>query len=340
MACNSGVATVNRSHVISSIDALAGQLQASSRLARALSRPTHAYLFAGPAHSGKRTAAKLFAQALLCDDPIAAGCGHCPQCLAVLGDRHPDLRFWDIPEGEKTFKVEQVRELIVAVARRPYQGRRSVHILPAVDATAPAGANALLKTLEEPPPTATLILLARDVDAMLPTLVSRCQVISFGLTPTEVIEDYLRSHFAAPTGSAADHFRRLAVRADGRIGRAIELASTIQSPEPPVDLPPGPGIPGLVWADKHAAMVGTDQQSAVIALVAWLRDAAWLSAGGGWERVINTADAERLRTIAPARSAENWIALAEAAELARDQLERHANARLVFDKLARAFGEH
>jgi hypothetical protein len=290
-------------------------------------RPSHAYLFVGPAHTGKRTAALLLARGLVCEQ---GGCGTCAACRMVMGEGHPDVRVWDVPEGEKTFKVEQVRELVAAVQRRPFQAPRQVHILAALDLTQPAGTNALLKTLEEPPPTTTLILLARELDNVLPTLVSRCQVVTFGLTPPETIEAYLQAH----QGVDATRARLIAHQAEGRIGRAITLAKEPPAPPPAIELPAGPGMAAIAWADRLAALPGPEQQAQLAAMITWLRDAAWLAAGGGPERVVRADDLARLHGAA-ALPPEHWVAMAEAVEAARDQLERHANARLVLDHLAR-----
>ncbi|MDB5100139.1 MAG: polymerase delta prime subunit [Cyanobacteria bacterium RYN_339] len=325
MACNSGAATGSSLHPL---DSLAGQPQASSRLTRALLRPSHAYLFVGPTGVGKRTAAMLFARALICDQ---RGCGTCATCRMVLGGGHPDVRVWDVPEGEKTFKIEIVRELVSAVQRRPFQAERQVHILAALDQTQPAGANALLKTLEEPPSSTTLILLARELENVLPTLVSRSQVVTFGLTPPEAIEAHLR----AALGLDATRARLIAHQAEGRLGRAITAATEPPAPPPLIELPPGPGLEAIAWADKLAALPGPDQQLHLAAMLTWLRDAAWLAAGGNAERVVRADDMARLHGAAAARPAEQWVRLAEAVEAAREQLERHANAKLVLDHLAR-----
>jgi hypothetical protein len=309
------------------LDILAGQPQASARLARALLRPSHAYLFAGPAHTGKRTAALAFAQGLICEQ---GGCGGCAACRMVVGEGHPDVRVWDVPEGEKTFKVEAVRELVSAVQRRPFQAPRQVHILAALDQTQPAGTNALLKTLEEPPPTTTLILLARDLENVLPTLVSRCQVVPFGLTPPEAIEAHLKGKLALDATRA----RLIAHQAEGRLGKAITLATEPPVPAPPIEFPAAPGMEAVAWADRLAGLPGAEQQAYLQAMLTWLRDAAWLAAGGSAARVVRTDDLARLQGAA-AHPPERWVAMAEAVEAARDQLERHANARLVLDHLAR-----
>lgn len=281
----------------------------------------------GPAEVGKRTAALLFAQAINCLHPETGGCGSCRECTAIIAGNHPDVRVWDVPEGEKTFKIEQVRELQHAVSFHPYQGRRKVHILAAMDAIGPAGANALLKTLEEPPPETVLVLLATSLDTVLPTLVSRCQVLQFGLMPVEAIAEALTLR----RGVEAETAMAIAFQSQGRLGRAFTLAEAGAAPAQAPVLP-GPGDV-LAWSDAMAARPEPEQKAALDELLTLLRDAA-LVASGAPEQPLRHA--ERARAIAPTGSVTTWLARARQVEAARERLERHANARLVFDDLARA----
>lgn len=214
-----------------------------------------------------------------------------------MGPGHPDLRLWDVPEGEKTFKVEQVRELIGAVGRKPFSRPRQVHVLGNLDAVNPAGANALLKTLEEPPPTTTLVLLAADLEGVLPTIVSRCQLVSFGAEAAP-----------APTAEA-----------------------------PPLPRPGGT----LAWTDELAGKPADDLQARLQALLAWVADVALVAAcaeAGQAPPVQRLRHPDRLaeaQGLADAAPVGTWLARAQAVEEARDALARHANARLVLDRLAR-----
>ncbi len=165
----------------SAFDDLAGQPKAAAFLKAAASSGafSHAYLFAGPAGSGKKTAAKALASAIVCED---GGCGTCAACQRVRRGSHPDVRAYE-PEGAASYMVEQVRELIHEVTLAPIEARRKVYILDRAEALGSQAANALLKTLEEPPEDAVLILLASSYDAVLPTIASRCQVVRFSRIP-------------------------------------------------------------------------------------------------------------------------------------------------------------
>lgn len=262
-------------------------------------RPSHAYLFTGPAPEAKRAAAIAFAAALLCEAPRPDGdaCGACVTCRAVAGPGHPDLRLWDVPEGEKTFKVDHVRELISAVGRKPFSRPRQVHVLGNLDAVNPAGANALLKTLEEPPPTTTLVLLASDLEGVLPTIVSRCQLVSFG-----------------------------AEAAQGGTAEAPPL------PPPGGALAWTDALAGKPAEELVARLEALVRWLADVALVAACAEAGQAPPLHQLRHPERLAEAQGL---ADAASVATWLARVEAVEAAREALGRHGNARLVLDRLAR-----
>lgn len=158
-------------------DDLIGQPRVASFLGAAVrsGAVSHAYLFVGPSGAGKKTAAKALACAVVCDD---GGCGTCPACQRVRKGFHPDVRTFQ-PEGAATYMVEQIRELIHDVTLAPIEAKRKVYVIDHAETLGQQSANALLKTLEEPPSDAVLVLLATTFDSVLPTIASRCQVVRF-----------------------------------------------------------------------------------------------------------------------------------------------------------------
>ncbi len=146
--------------------------------------PSHAYLFHGPAGSGKREVARALATALL-----AAGATNAETVPErVQRDSHPDLT-WVRPSGAAEMLVGDIEEPVVAAATRtPFESRRRVFVIEAAETMNDQAANRLLKTLEEPPPFAHLVLLTERLADVLPTIVSRCQLVRFDPLPPEAIE--------------------------------------------------------------------------------------------------------------------------------------------------------
>ena len=146
-------------------------------------RASHAYLFLGAPGSGKLDAAWALAQALLCEragedgdaSPTLAGaaCGSCDACVRVARHTHPDVHLL-APESATGYLINQTRELLEDVALAPIRARGKVYIIDRAEQLRANTANALLKTLEEPPAGVTFILLGTSAEVILPTIVSRC----------------------------------------------------------------------------------------------------------------------------------------------------------------------
>ena len=147
-------------------------------------RVSHAYLFCGPAGSNKTQAAYAFARAILCEGDPCADCEGCTSqaCRHIVRKAHPDVHYL-APEGAQGYVVDQIRDVMADTLLAPIQAKRKVYIIDRVDLLGTAAANAFLKTLEEPPSDVVLILLGRMRESVLPTIVSRCQVVPFRHIP-------------------------------------------------------------------------------------------------------------------------------------------------------------
>jgi DNA polymerase-3 subunit delta' len=205
------------------VEATAEQPGARAALAAAMrSGPAHAYAFVGPAGSGKRAAARAFAAALLATgvaDP-AASAGVWRRALADPSP-HPDLT-WLRPPGNQHLVDDVRRELIAAVVYRPFEGERRVFVVEAADAMAEESQNALLKTLEEPPSYAHLILVTAEPAALLETVRSRCATVAFAPLPRATLERRLAAELP---GRPPDGIAALAALAGGDLGRARLLGT-------------------------------------------------------------------------------------------------------------------
>ena len=142
--------------------------------------PAHAYLFLGPAAVGKYGVARWFVQSLLCTGE-ARPCGVCKSCRTLADANHPDLQVLQPLDGKTTIAVEQVRTAISFFNTRPYAGAFKALIIRDGRHLGTEAQNALLKTLEEPPPFGLILMLAEREEDVLETILSRCQTVRFGL---------------------------------------------------------------------------------------------------------------------------------------------------------------
>ena len=177
-------------------------------------RPAHAYLLHGPAGTGKRAAARDFAAQLLARDSESAR-------TRVLHGTHPDLT-WVAPSGAHEMLRRDVQESVVAAASHtPFESSHRVFVLERADTMNDEAANALLKTLEEPPPYVVLLLLTDNPSQVLPTISSRCQPVRFDPLPAAELAQKLQSRGIDPETATA--CARLSL-GDGE--RALTLALT------------------------------------------------------------------------------------------------------------------
>jgi DNA polymerase-3 subunit delta' len=193
-------------------------------------------VLAGPAGIGKRLTAVAVAQALNCLEPrlttddqglttddrrltTTDACGVCPACTRIARGVHPDVVI--VQPGESgTIKVDQVRDIVDRAAYRPFEGRRRAVIVDDADALVPAAQNALLKTLEEPPPSSVFMLVTARPDVLLPTVRSRCPQLRFRpLSPSDIASVLIAR------GYSDSDARAVAATADGSVARALEASA-------------------------------------------------------------------------------------------------------------------
>ncbi|MCG3173420.1 MAG: hypothetical protein GMKNLPBB_01617 [Myxococcota bacterium] len=199
---------------------LIGQDEALGVLRRTLDsgRLAHAWLFAGPPGVGRKTAANGLAATLLCERQVWDGCGECRSCRRRMNGNHTDLE--TIRPRGVNIRIEQIREELIPSAQRgPLEAPYKVFIIENAEALRTESANALLKTLEEPPASCVFILAAPGPRSVLPTIVSRCRTLRFTPVPSNLIAAWLEDKHGAAPGTA----ERLARYCAGRPAEALEL---------------------------------------------------------------------------------------------------------------------
>lgn len=180
---------------------------------------SHAYLLNGEDGSGKMTLAKAFAKALLCE--TYEGCGQCTPCRQADTGNHPDLIY--ITHEKYEIRVDEIRQGInETIDIKPYSSNYKIYIVDDADRMNVGAQNALLKTLEEPPEYAVILLLTNNKDRLLETILSRCVCMSLGTVPEDQIRAYLKEHIQADE----DMIEFAVSFSLGNLGKAIHVATT------------------------------------------------------------------------------------------------------------------
>jgi DNA polymerase III subunit delta' len=342
-------------------------------LARALERDRlpPALLLSGPEGVGKKMVALAVAQAALCERaPVAEACGECRHCRRIAvaasverlseqrqeADRHPDedvfrnfrlhpdlvlAEGWWLtrtgrPRSEPEIRVDQVRDLIREVSGTPYEARRRVFVVDDAHSMNEAAQNALLKSLEEPPPRSHLVLVTASPLGLRQTIRSRCQVLSFGPLPRETVAAFLRER----NGLDEEEALLRAGLAGGSLGGAAAfesqvyrearegLLSLLERAADQDALSRMEAAETLEQADDPALLLTT--------LRSLLRDVAAARAGAATASLVNSDVADRLGALARGPLGDRAASLAERAGEARAALAGFANKLLTFDLLVDA----
>lgn len=296
----------------------------------------HAYLLSGAEGVGRRTLALRLAQAINCPQPAAPGepCRTCRTCRQIEAMQHPDLGVVQAEEGGSTLKVDQVRELLYSLALRPYDARYRVALLLRFEQAHNAAANALLKTLEEPPSNVVIILTADSPEGLLPTIVSRCSVLRLRPSPLEALQTWLEREHGLP----AEQARALAHVSGGRTGQALRLqrspelyaeyASRVQDLQKLLQA-------GQVQRFAYAKSISEKRTVVRELLQVWLsfwRDVL-LTSLGSRAPLVNLEHAPAIQALAAALPPETIQRTVEAHQRTIDLLERNANLRLALEVL-------
>jgi DNA polymerase-3 subunit delta' len=296
----------------------------------------HAYLFTGPQGVGRRTLALRLAQALNCLQPPAPGeaCYACRICVQTEKMQQPDLSVVQSERIGGTLKVEQIRELQHDLALHPYEARYRVAALLRFEEAHPSAMNALLKTLEEPGPQVVIVLTAESAERLLPTIVSRCEILRLKPLPMEVVDQGLQNLWGLP----AEKARLLAHLSGGRPGYALRLHQDPQQLEQ-----------RNVWLEKqhdllsqnrgerfeYAETLAKDKDLLRGALLVWSsfwRDVL-LKATGSSTPITNLDRNEEVERLASLVGMHSAYQIVSALQRSLGQLDRNVNPRLLTEVL-------
>jgi len=317
------------------LDCILGQEGAINQLRAALQNKiiSHAYLFLGPAGVGKRLTAYSFAAALNCQSPEQGykPCGKCPSCHKMEHGNYPGLLLIE-PQGQ-SIKIEQIREIQARISYKKLEGKYQIVIMQDAQNMTADAANSLLKVLEEPPQGTVFILLADQSRSMLPTILSRCQLIRFVALKPEHISRILQEEY----GLSQEEAEGISLLSGGSIEQALQLkegwGETLTSRLPS-------RILSLIFAGDMCdlmrlnAELEKDPNLPIIltSLISWFRDAVvWIKTGS--VKLLNApkVDPNQYKPL------EGQVEKGEQAIILLNQalknLKQNANPRLTIDVL-------
>lgn len=299
-------------------------------------RVRHAYLFCGPLGVGRRTLALRLTQALNCPQPSKPGepCRTCRTCTQIERMQYPDLMVVQAEQQGGTLKVDQIRELRRALALAPYEARFKVALLLRFEEANPNAQNALLKTLEEPGPQVVLVITAESAESLLPTIVSRCEVLRMRPLLPEQVSEGLQTNWGAPEDQAT----LLAHISGGRPGYALDLFRKPEHVEQ-----------RSVWLDDHARLLESNrvERFAYAERMVKKRDAllqvlsVWLSlwrdvmlrAAGASAPVANPDRLEEITKLAADHGMDTARGAVSAIDRTMESLDKNVNPRLAIEVL-------
>ena len=297
-------------------------------------RVAHAYLFSGPSGVGKKTTAMTLAASLLCDQTQAGdACGNCANCRQVMHNNHPDL-YEIIPNGA-SIKIEQIRDLQQKARYKSYQNKHQIFIIDPVEAMTRESANCFLKILEEPPEQTILILISAQPDLLLPTVISRCQPMSFKELSLEEISSLLIK-LAGITGEKA---RLVSQIAQGSIGKAISYTNDdtqFKLRDLVISLAESTrrsAIPRLLQEVEDILKKKTNVWKMSEMLLLWYRDLLIWKSSSNEQLVFNRDKLEIIAQEAQHYTFETLVNAVEMSEKTKYNLTRNANRRAALDVL-------
>ena len=292
---------------------------------------SHSFIFEGPPGCGRRKTALALIQAIFCRSVDDDACGVCPSCRKVASGNHGDIHFVEPLPDKRDISIDQLREIQRELSLRPYEAPRKACIMEPAERMSINAANSLLKTLEEPPGNAIIILLSENADMLLPTIRSRCQLIRFSpLSPENIRLLLVRN------GMATDAADLLAPMSEGSMQRAGELDNetlyarreALITHLSALDI----GKISSVFDTAEELAGNRDETLASLdLLLSFARDSVYLHAG--CSDIVNTSIRPALEKFAARCTLEGALQILGAITETRRAVQRNANNKLALDCL-------
>ncbi len=314
-----------------------GQEQIKEHLQNALStrKISHAYIINGEKSSGKGFIAKVFAMALQCEKGGTEPCQQCHSCRQALTDNQPDI-IRITHEKPNTISVEDIRKQINGdVAIKPYSSPYKVYIMEDADKMTVQAQNALLKTLEEPPEYAVILLLTSNMNALLPTVLSRCVVLNMKPVSDRLIKKYLMEELQVP-----DYKAEVCVAfARGNVGKAKALATSEDFENVKAealgllkyiqDL----DLAEIVTDIKRITEYKLDVNDYLDIMAIWYRDVLLFKATKDANHIVFREELQSIRRVADRSSYEGIEKVIKALDKAKSRLNANVNFELTMELL-------
>ncbi|HET7909223.1 MAG TPA: DNA polymerase III subunit delta' [Nitrospira sp.] len=311
----------------------------SLQTAAARERLAHAYLFHGEEAIGKRTTAICFAQALFCEqaapDAAVEACGACRSCRQIDARTHPDY-FLIEPDRELAapqIKIEQIREIEQQIMYRPLVGERKICLIDDADRMTIGAANALLKTLEEPPDHSLFLLISNRPAALPATIRSRCQSLRFATPARTDVEAALILKREMPPADA----RFLAMLSEGRLGEALstDLKTVRAQQEEFIELVSPKFLQSITNVLNAAESLSKADRGAetLLWIARWLRDLVIIQVGGDRDQLLNADQMPALERDARQAHTDALLDLLRDIEEIQRQATRHLNVHMALENI-------
>lgn len=314
-----------------------GQEQLKEHLQNAIAtkKVSHAYIINGERSSGKEFIARIFAMALQCEKGETEPCGECHSCKQALSNNQPDIVYVS-HEKPNTIGVEDIRAQINGdIAIKPYSSPRKIYIMNEGEKMTVQAQNALLKTLEEPPEYAVILILTTHVEALLPTILSRCVVLNMKPVPDALVKKYLMEELAVP-----DYKANICVAfARGNIGKAKLLASSEEFEKVKdeaitlVKYINDMEVNEIVKAIKKITEYKFDVNDYLDILSAWYRDVLLFKATKDVNSLIFKEEIQQIMRVSDRSTYEGIETIVNALQQAKRRLEANVNFDLTMELL-------